>query len=122
MDLSTLSTLSLVDLKKLAKGRRIKQYYIMKRAQLIQILSLSELPRSFVLEKKTIIELRQEAKQRGMRGFWRMSREEILSLLYPDAEKDNQNQTNAEKHHEPKSHDSKYVRVEVSEDPLNNWP
>lgn len=117
-----MDSLSLVELKKLAKERRIKQYYIMRRAQLIQILSYTELPRSFLLEKKTIVELRQEAKQRGMRGFWRMSRDEILALLYPETEQNNQDKSNTEKHHEPKGHDSKYVRVEVSEDPLENWP
>ena len=83
MDLSTLSTLSLVDLKKLAKGRRIKQYYIMKRHQLIQILSLPELPESFRREKLTIHELREEAKRKGIRGFWSLHREELLNLLYP---------------------------------------
>jgi hypothetical protein len=81
-----LSSLSLVDLKKLAKGRRIKQYYIMKRLQLIQILSLPELPESFRREKLTIQELRDEAKRKGIRGFWSLHREELLNLLYPPEE------------------------------------
>lgn len=81
--LSTLSTLSLVDLKQLAKGRRIKQYYIMKRHQLIQILSLPELPESFRREKLTIQELRDEAKRKGIRGFWSLHREDLLNLLHP---------------------------------------
>ena len=80
---STLSTLSLVDLKQLAKGRRIKQYYIMKRHQLIQILSLPELPESFRREKLTIQELRDEAKRKGIRGFWGLHREDLLNLLHP---------------------------------------
>lgn len=80
---STLSTLSLVDLKQLAKGRRIKQYYIMKRHQLIQLLSLPELPESFRREKLTIVELREEAKRKGIRGFWNLHKEELLNLLYP---------------------------------------
>jgi hypothetical protein len=80
---STLSTLSLVDLKQLAKGRRIKQYYIMKRHQLIQILSLPELPESFRREKLTIQELRDEAKRKGIRGFWSLHREDLLNLLHP---------------------------------------
>ena len=80
---STLSTLSLVDLKQLAKGQRIKQYYIMKRHQLIQLLALPNLPERFRREKLTIHELRKEAKGKGIRGFWSLHREELLDLLYP---------------------------------------
>jgi hypothetical protein len=80
-----LHTLSLVELKQRAKGRRIKQYYIMKRLQLIQLLSLPELPKDLVLEKLTIVELREEAKKRGIRGFWGLSRGELLEMLYPSA-------------------------------------
>jgi hypothetical protein len=83
---STLSTLSLVDLKQLAKGRRIKQYYIMKRHQLIQILALPELPEHLRREKLTIQELREEAKRKGVRGFWGLHREDLLNLLYPPQE------------------------------------
>ena len=72
-----------MDLKQLAKGRRIKQYYIMKRHQLIQILSLPELPETLRREKLTIVELREEAKRKGFRGFWNLHREELLNLLYP---------------------------------------
>jgi|688.fasta_scaffold00948_42 hypothetical protein len=115
-----MESMTIIELKKLAKERRIKQYYIMRRAQLIQILSLSELPKYLVLEKKTIIDLREEAKQKGMRGFWRMSRAEILELLYPDSPKSYENNSQAPKHDHPDSHDSKDVGVEVSEDPLEN--
>jgi hypothetical protein len=80
-----LHTLSLVELKQKAKGRRIKQYYIMKRHQLIQLLSLPELPHDLVLEKLTILQLRDEAKKRGIRGFWSLSRGELLELLYPSS-------------------------------------
>ena len=86
MNVSTLSSLSLVDLKQLAKGRRIKQYYIMKRLQLIQILALPQLPERFRREKLTIVELREEAKRKGIRGFWSLHREELLDLLYPPQE------------------------------------
>lgn len=86
MNVATLSTLSLVDLKQLAKGRRIKQYYIMKRHQLIQILSLPELPEQMRREKLTIQELREEAKRKGVRGFWSLHREDLLNLLYPPQE------------------------------------
>ena len=83
MDLPSLSQKSLVELKQLAKGRRIKQYYIMKRHQLIHILALPELPESFRREKLTIHELREEAKRKGIRGFWSLHREDLLNLLYP---------------------------------------
>lgn len=76
--------MSLVELKKQAKGRRIKQYYIMKRLQLIHILSLPELPNTFVLEKLTIHQLRQDAKLKGIRGFWNLSRGDLLNLLHPE--------------------------------------
>ena len=115
-----MESMTIIELKQLAKERRIKQYYIMRRAQLIQLLSLSELPKYFVLEKKTIIDLREEAKQKGMRGFWRMSRAEILALLYPDSPKGYENNSQAPKHDQPESHDSKDVGVEVPEDPLEN--
>jgi hypothetical protein len=79
------NSMSLVELKQQAKGRRIKQYYIMKRHQLIQLLSLPELPQSIVFEKLTILQLREEAKTRGIRGFWGLSRGDLLELLHPSS-------------------------------------
>jgi hypothetical protein len=78
-----MDSLSLVELKQLAKQRRIKQYYILKRAQLIQILKLDELPKSFIIEKMTIVQLREEAKRKGVRGFWTLRREQLVDLLFP---------------------------------------
>jgi hypothetical protein len=83
--MNSLNSLSLAELKKHAKGRRIKQYYIMKRHQLIQLLSLPELPQSLVIEKLTIVQLREEAKSRGIRGFWGLSRRDLLEMLYPSS-------------------------------------
>jgi len=82
--MDSLHTLSLVELKKLAAGRRIKQYYIMKRLQLIQILSMPELPESFKIEKLTIHQLREQAKRQGIRGFWSLHRDDLVALLYPE--------------------------------------
>lgn len=79
-----MDSLSLVELKQLAKQRRIKQYYILKRNQLIQLLNLDELPKSFVIEKMTLAQLRQEAKRKGVRGFWTLRREQLVELLFPD--------------------------------------
>lgn len=78
------SSLSLVELKQQAKGRRIKQYYIMKRQQLIEVLSLAELPQSMKIEKYTIHELRAMARTKGMRGFWSLHREELVDRLFPE--------------------------------------
>jgi hypothetical protein len=78
-----MESLSLVELKQLAKQRRIKQYYILKRAQLIQLLALPELPKSFIIEKMTIVQLREEAKRKGVRGFWGLRREQLVELLFP---------------------------------------
>uniref|UniRef100_A0A6C0AJE9 Rho termination factor N-terminal domain-containing protein n=1 Tax=viral metagenome TaxID=1070528 RepID=A0A6C0AJE9_9ZZZZ len=78
-----MESLSLVELKQLAKQRRIKQYYILKRSQLIQLLSLAELPKSFIIEKMTISQLREEAKRKGVRGFWTLRREQLVELLFP---------------------------------------
>ncbi len=78
-----MESMSILELKQLAKQRRIKQYYILKRAQLLQILSMNELPRSFIVEKMTISELREEAKRKGLRGFWTLRREQLVQLLFP---------------------------------------
>lgn len=78
-----MDSLSLIELKQLAKARRIKQYYILKRAQLIQLLDMPELPKSFIIEKMTIAQLRDEAKRKGVRGFWGLRREQLVGLLFP---------------------------------------
>ncbi len=110
--------MSLIELKQLAKAKRIKQYYIMRRAQLIELLSMEALPQTLVLEKKTVTELREEAKQRGMRGFWRRSKEELLQLLYASPQEHQKNESHTKKHDEPESHDPQDVGVELPEDSL----
>lgn len=78
-----MESMSILELKQLAKQRRIKQYYILKRAQLLQLLKMNELPKSFIVEKMTIGELRDEAKRKGLRGFWTLRREQLVQLLFP---------------------------------------
>lgn len=78
--------MSLVQLKQLAKTRRIKMYYTKKRIELIHLLSMHDLPDSFKIEKLTIVELRDQAKKKGMRGFWKLSRDDLVNLLYPTGE------------------------------------
>lgn len=113
-----MESMSLIELKQLAKAKRIKQYYIMRRAQLIELLSMEALPQTLVLEKKTVTELREEAKQRGMRGFWRRSKEELLQLLYASPQENQKDQSYTKKHDEPESHDPQNVGVELPEDSL----
>ena len=101
------NTLSLAELKKLAKGRRIKMYYTKSICELRWLLSQEELPERYRLEKLTIKQLREEAKEKGIRGFWSLSRGDLLKLLHPDdslgAKKDNQNQEDTQKHDSPHS-------------------
>ena len=113
-----MESMSLLELKQLAKAKRIKQYYIMRRAQLIELLSMEALPQTLVLEKMTVTELRDEAKRRGMRGFWRRSKEELLQLLYPGPQENQQNESYTKKHDEPESHDPQNVGVELPKDAL----
>ena len=79
-------SMSLVELKQVAKTRRIKMYYTKKRIELIRLLSMPELPDTYKIEKLTILQLREQAKERGMRGFWKLSRDELVKVLYPTGE------------------------------------
>ena len=116
MNTQAISSLSLVELKQLAKGRRIKQYYIMKRAHLIQLLSMDSLPETFKIEKMTIHELRDAAKEKGIRGFWSLHREDLITLLFPNYEErqpgqgptyqDEKDQRNANEHDKPEEHNA----------------
>lgn len=115
--------MSLVELKQAAKGRRIKQYYIMKRSRLIQVLSMNELPMDMKIEKMTIHELRDEAKRKGIRGFWALRRADLVDVLFPaeDAnqtatDKNEKNQSDANKHDAPKKHDAEEVRIQDPQD------
>jgi len=96
--------MSFQDLKAVAKNHRprIKHYYIKSRLQLIQLLSMNELPQSYIIEKKTIQELRDEAKVKGFAaGIWKMSRVELVDLLYPSPDENHQNNDGGEKHDYP---------------------
>lgn len=105
------SAMSLVELKQLAKRRGgIKQYYIKKKEELVEILSLAEFPFEMKLEKMTIMQLREEAARRGIKGFWKLNREEMVELLYPRnqtaANKDEKDKGDADKHDDPENHNS----------------
>jgi hypothetical protein len=105
-------SMSLVELKQVAKTRRIKMYYTKKRHELIRLMSMPDLPDSFKIEKLTIVQLREEAKNRGMRGFWGLSRDDMVQLLYPDGQlcknvhKEAENSQDTEKCKDPQPYDS----------------
>lgn len=118
--------LSLVELKQIAKQRRIKQYYIMKRVQLIQLLSMPELPATLKIEKMTIHQLRDEARRKGLRGYWSLRRDRLVELLFPEhvheatSDKDEKNHSKAEEHDAPQKHNTKEIRVEDIKDSRND--
>lgn len=104
MNVAMLSTLSLVELKQLAKTRRIKQYYIMKRHELIHLLSMQQLPEKFRIEKLTIQQLRKEASTKGVKGFWSLHKDDLVAILYPDqgvAHQNHEDGKNPEEHQSP---------------------
>jgi len=119
-----LNSLSLMAIKKMAKGRRIKQYYILPKAKLVELLSLPAIPQTYIIEKMTIVELREIAKERGLRGFWSLNKEKLTRALFP---KDNDAVENAPAHHkkqddgeagkhqEPQKQDADEVRVKMVE-------
>ena len=100
--------MSLIDLKRVAKGRGIKLYYVMPKDELVRLLGLPELPLELRLQKKTIRQLREEAKSKAMTGFWGLSRGELLTLLYPDEQgsphKNEKNKRDADEHDDPQNH------------------
>lgn len=77
--------MSLAELKLVARDRtpKIKKYYLIPRAKLIELLLMDTLPESFIIEKKTIHELRKEAQTRKLPNIWNLKRSELMELLYP---------------------------------------
>ena len=97
-------SMSFQELKIVAKNHRprIKQYYIKSRLELIRLLTMNELPQTYLIEKKTIQELREEARNRGfVGGIWKMSRSELVELLYPSPNENHQNDDGGKKHDYP---------------------
>ena len=104
--------MSLIELKQIAKERRyIKLYYVLPKEELVRILSLPEAPMEMKLSKMTIKQLREEAKQRDIHGFWNLSRADLVKLLYPPlqqtaTDKNQENKSYTNEHNDPQSHDS----------------
>jgi hypothetical protein len=78
-------SMSLAELKQVARDRtpKIKKYYIIPRAKLIELLLMDTLPESYIIEKKTIHELRKEAQAKNLPNIWNLKRSELMELLYP---------------------------------------
>jgi hypothetical protein len=101
------------ELKQEAKERRIKLYYVMRKAQLIELLSMKTLPEKYIVEKKRIGELREEARARGFLSVYSFNRSGLVELLYPHlcgksrSEHQYKNHNNAYEHNTPKNYDSK---------------
>ena len=112
-----MENLSLIELKKLAKTRRIKQYYIMKKDDLLALLQMQELPMKYKMEKMTITELRGLAKERGMRGFWGLPKEKLMNVLFP-AEDQKKNDSQTSEHEDPQDENAHKVGVETPKDSL----
>jgi len=93
------------ELKLEAKERRIKMYYVMRKAQLIYLLSMKELPEKYIVEKKTIKQLKEEARARGIPQVYLLHRQALVDVLYPNLgnsrEQYNQNHNSAKKHDDP---------------------
>ena len=120
------ANMKLSELKKLAKGRGIKKYYILPKEELLQLLQMSELPLRYRVEKMTIEELRELAKERGLRGFWGLPKQELSDALFPPSSLDGadkrpsqhheQNDCQADKHEEPENKNAHDVGVQLLKD------
>ena len=96
-------SMPLSELKLIAKEHtpKIKQYYIKSRIELIRILSMKEFTQEMILAKKTLSELRDEAREKGHKNIWKLKRSEVLELVYPSTNKNNKNDDHAEEHNDP---------------------
>lgn len=125
-EMSDLNSLPLSALKKLVveRGIKLKQYYILPKAELVRILSMPELPSRYKIEKMTIIELREVARQRELRGFWNLNKYQLTRMLFPEnddaventaSHQHEKNDSQASKHQNPENQDANKVRVELVE-------
>ena len=93
------------ELKQEAKQRRIKMYYTMRKALLIQLLSMKELPEQYIVEKKRIGELKVEARARGIPGAYLLNRQALVEMLYPHLYRKSSSQEQYKNHNSTKEHD-----------------
>ena len=103
----------LAQLKTIARDHRprIKQYYIKSKCELIQLLTMPQLPEAIRVEKMKIGELREEAKRQKIPGAWKLRRGQLVELLYSGAHKDNENDDHTQKHNHPQTREREDVWV-----------
>ena len=74
----------------------------MSRVELLNRLTMVNVPEAFIIEKMTIQDLRAEAKNRGhTKGVWRLVRTELIELLFPSSKQNNENDDSGKKHNNP---------------------
>lgn len=118
------ASMSLIELKQLAKDKQIKYYYMKPKTELVELLSLNDLPTYIKLQKITIKKLREEAKEKQVERIWAKSRQQLVEVLYPEfvgllyphktggwknqhaADQDKQYHSYADKHDDPQQHDT----------------
>ena len=115
-------SMSLIELKYAAKNHtpKIKQYYIKSRAELIQILTMSEFTQDMIVAKKTLAELRKEAQERKLPGIWKLRRSELVELLYSKnlglgSKQDDKNDNSGKEHDDPQKSEGEDVGVKMLE-------
>ena len=109
----------LSELKIIAKTRRIKMYYVKSKEELIELLTMKELPLEMRIEKMTNKQLQAEAKNRGITGVTGLRRPALINILFPKTEdvsktatdENQENQSKTDEHHQPEEHDPEEVRV-----------
>lgn len=101
--------MSLVELKQAAKTHtpKIRQYYIKKRHELIELLSMPQLPERYILEKKKRKELIEEGRAKGYDKLWSLKKSELLELLYPSTKQHDKDDDHTKEHDDPKHCESK---------------
>jgi hypothetical protein len=109
----------LSELKLIAKTRRIKMYYVKSKDELIELLTMKELPLEMRIEKMTNKQLQAEAKSRGITGVTGLRRPALINILFPKTEdvskttsdENQEDQSKTDEHHQPEEHDPEEVRV-----------
>jgi hypothetical protein len=99
-----LHSLSLPELKQLAKVHtpKIKHYYIMKKVELIEVLSKKELPEEMKIQKMKLPELREKAKAKGITNVYKLRRQDLVDFLFPRSQKNDEDDQRGKKHGNPK--------------------
>ena len=124
--MSDLNSLPLSALKKMVvqRGIKLKQYYILPKSKLVELLSMPEIPLKYRIEKMTIIQLRELAQQRDLRGFWGLNKDQLIRMLFPEdvdaventaTHRHEENDGKAGKHQDPQDEDSNKVGVKLIE-------